>query len=217
MEQGPEYIKEIESYFLKLAGEGIMLSSADYSLIQDWKKRDIPKEVVFKGINKAFTEKGGGKKNGSECPRSLRHCARDVEKCIEEYGPLIKAERSDRRKENEPRGTDRDSAHRIERFIHEEKNPALRDYYLQLRKKILALDKPDGDDSLFLISEIEKETLESFFNGLPEKERVKIGLEAENMIKGRARFMTKSAYDESLISFRNEILGRKYGIKCIIS
>lgn len=71
MNGGSEYIKEIETYFLTLAGEGIMLSSFDYSLIQDWKKRDIPKEIVYKGISRAFTEKGGNKKNGSGTPRSL--------------------------------------------------------------------------------------------------------------------------------------------------
>ena len=54
MEQDSNYVKDIEKYFLSLAGEGIMLSSMDYNLILEWRNNEIPKEVVFKGINRAF-------------------------------------------------------------------------------------------------------------------------------------------------------------------
>jgi hypothetical protein len=216
MNGGSEYIKEIESYFLTLAGEGIMLSSFDYSLIQDWKKRGIPKEIVYKGISRAFKEKRGNKKNGSGTPRSLRHCARHVENCIEEYMPIIKGLGRGHDKIEEHGDTERDAAERIERFIREEKNPPVREYYVKLRKKVLRLDKEAGN-YISSVSVIEAESLEDFFSGLPEKDREKISIEAEEMIKERARFMTRGAYDESLSSFRNEIVVRKYGIKCIIS
>lgn len=217
MEHVPEYVKEIETYFLTLAGEGLMLSSIDYSLIQDWKKRNIPKEVVLRGINRAFAERSEGKNRGTDSPRNLRHCAGYVEKCIEEYGPLIKKVRSGRDKESKPGSVKGDIEERLESFINDEKDSSIRDYYIRLRKKVLGLDKQGGETYLSQISLLEEESLEEFFNGLPEKEREKISLEAEKMINERARFMTKSAYDESLISFRNEILGKKYGIKCIIS
>jgi hypothetical protein len=84
-------IKEIESYFLTLAGEGIMLSPIDYSLIQDWKKRHVPREVVLKGINRAFSETGTKSKGAGVPPRSLKQCASFV-KCIEEYGPQVRKE-----------------------------------------------------------------------------------------------------------------------------
>ncbi|MFI5323933.1 MAG: hypothetical protein ACHQ6U_10460, partial [Thermodesulfobacteriota bacterium] len=149
-------------------------------------------------------------------PRTLRHCALHVEKCIEEYRPLSRGSALGLDKSAEPRGRDGDAAERLERLIHQEKNASLREYYIQLRKNVLRLDKLAGD-YIPLVLGLEAEALEGFFNGLPEKEREKIRLEAEKVIKERARFMTKSAYDESLASFRNEILVRKYGIKCIIS
>ena len=104
MGSGSEYIKEIESYFLTLAGEGIMLSPIDYSLIQDWKKRQVPKEVVLKGINRAFSETGTKSKGAGLPPRSLKHCVSYVEKCIEEYGPQVTERKSKR--ESRPGGAD---------------------------------------------------------------------------------------------------------------
>ena len=46
MEHDSNYVRDVEKYFLSLAGEGIMLSSMDYSLILEWKNKEIPKEVV---------------------------------------------------------------------------------------------------------------------------------------------------------------------------
>lgn len=215
MEHGPEYIKEIESYFLTLAGEGIMLSPIDYGLIQDWKKRQVPREVVLKGINRAFSESGTKSKGAGVSPRSLKHCAGYVEKCIEEYGPQVTERKSKR--ESRPGSDDMEVSERLERFIHDAKTPALRDYYIKLRKMVLGLKKSGSANYLLDIMELETKSLEEFFRALPDKEREKIGSEAEKMIKDRARYMTKDAYEESLVSFRNEILEKKYGIKCIIS
>ncbi|MGH7851336.1 MAG: hypothetical protein ACREOP_13645 [Thermodesulfobacteriota bacterium] len=215
MGSGSEYIKEIESYFLTLVGEGIMLSPIDYSLIQDWKKRQVPREVVLKGINKAFSESGTRSKGAGVPPRSLKHCVSYVEKCIEEYGPPVRERKSKR--ESRPGGADAEVPERLEQFIHDAKSQALRDYYIKLRKLVLGLDKAGGANDIPSIMNLEKESLEEFFRALPDKEREKISIEAEKMIKDRARYMTKGAYDESLVSFRNEILGKKYGIKCIIS
>lgn len=214
MKSDSGYIKEIESYFLKLAGEGIMLSPIDYSLIRDWKKRRIPMEVVLKGINRAFSGSGVRPK-GTGAPRSLKQCAKDVEKCMEEYG-LPAGEKGSKRKAA-PVAADSDIPERLGRLINEERDPALRDYYIRLRRRVLGAGKAEGAEYISTVMEFEKEALEEFFLGLPDKEREKIGSQAEKMISERARYMTKSAYAESLVSFRNEILAKKYGIKCIIS
>ena len=212
MKSDSGYIKEIESYFLKLAGEGIMLSPIDYGLIQDWKKRSVPKEVVLKGINRAFSESGVMKKGA---PRSLKDCAAHVEKCVEELCPPEREKTSGYKQCRAHSETD--PAERLALLINAEKNPAVRDYYTKLRKKLLVLGIPPDDVNITGMIEIERESLEEFFMGLPDKDRDKIGSAAEEMIKRRARYMTKSAYEESLVSFRNEILAKKYGIKCIIS
>ncbi|HVY54638.1 MAG TPA: hypothetical protein VHC46_02685 [Thermodesulfobacteriota bacterium] len=189
-----------------------MLSPLDYSLIQDWKKRQVPREIVLKGINRAFSESGLKHKRA---PRSLRHCAGHVEACIEEFCPPERERKKDPKRS--PAHADTDPAGRLAQLINAEKNPAVRGYYTELRKKLLGLESSSGDMKVSAMIEIERGSLEEFFSGLPDKDREKIGSAAEEMIRQRARYMTKSAYDESLVSFRNEILAKKYGIKCIIS
>jgi hypothetical protein len=215
MDHGSEYIKEIESYYLTLAGEGIMLSPIDYNIIREWKKREIPREVVLMGINRAFSETGTRSTGAGVPPKSLKQCASYVEKCIEEYGPPVGEKKSGRK--DAPGGADADVTERLERLIQDAKDQAVREYYIKLRKKVLGLGSAEGDNYISGIMGLEKESLEEFFSGLPDKERQKISSEAEKIIKDRSRYMTKSAYEESLVSFRNEILGKKYGIKCIIS
>ena len=187
-----------------------MLSPLDYSLIQDWKKRRVPREIVLKGINRAFSESRLKRK---DAPRNLKHCAGHVEACIEELCPPG-SEKTPGRKPA-PEVPDTDPAGRLAQLINSEKNPAVREYYTGLRNKVLGLGT--GEMNVSGIMEIERESLEEFFRGLPEKDRGKIAAAAEEMIKQRSRYMTKGAYEESLVSFRNEILAKKYGIKCIIS
>ncbi len=215
MHHGSEYIKDIESYFLTLTGEGIMLSPIDYSLIQDWRKKNVPREVVLMGINRAFSESGLKLKGAGVPPRSLKQCAIYVEKCIEEYG--ARAGETKSKRAARPGGGDADVTERLELLIHDAKDPAVREYYIKLRKKVLGLGGAEGASYIPGIMGFERESLEEFFRGLPDKERQKISSEAEKIIKDRSRYMTKGAYEESLVSFRNEILGKKYGIKCIIS
>jgi len=52
---------------------------------------------------------------------------------------------------------------------------------------------------------------------LPEKERDSVNREAEEKVKGRGRYMTEKAFTESVISFRNEIIHNKYGVRSLYS
>jgi hypothetical protein len=75
-----------------------------------------------------------------------------------------------------------------------------------------------GDEGLFkIIEQIEEDFIETFFKALPNNEREDIMLEAEDKAKRRSRFMTERARRESISSFRNEILRKKYGLKNIAS
>lgn len=50
----PGYLAEIERAFLALAGRGLMLSSADMALVDQWHRAGIPAEVVLAGLGAAF-------------------------------------------------------------------------------------------------------------------------------------------------------------------
>ncbi len=215
MENNSNYVKEIEKYFLSLAGEGIMLSSMDYNLILDWKKKEIPKEVVFKGINRAFVEGKSRDGQGPKSVRNLKHCAQYIENSINEFRPIIGKNLN--RKEFLDTENDLDIAvERLNKYIKSEKEGITKSYYINMKEKLLASIEINGNNALSLSPKIEEESLEELFGNLSEAEKLEITSEAKSKLGSRARHMTKAAIDESLISFRNEILGNKYHLKGLL-
>ena len=88
MSEGESYIKDVERYFISLAGEGIMLSSADYAIILELRKRDVPKEVVLRGISRAFSKLNEDAAEGAGKVRNIKQCLSFIEESIEEFRPL---------------------------------------------------------------------------------------------------------------------------------
>ena len=84
MAHDSNYLKDVENYFLSLAGEGVMLSSLDYGLISEWRERGIPKELVLRGIGYAFRSRGH-EETGGRGVRNIKQCAEYVESCIRDY------------------------------------------------------------------------------------------------------------------------------------
>ena len=215
MENNSDYLKEIEKYFLSLAGEGIMLSSMDYSLILEWKNREIPKEVIFKGINRAFGKVKLRAGQGSSSIRNLKQCREYIENSINEYRPIIGKNTNGR--ESLDTGSSLDMAvEMLNNYIKAEKEGTARNYYINMKGKLLASAAGNSAGSLTLSAEIEEESLEELFCNLSESEKLEITGEAESRLGSRARHMTETALHESLISFRNEILSEKYGLKSLL-
>lgn len=212
MSPGANYIKSVEEYFLSLAGEGIMLSSIDYDLIRGWRDAGIPEEIVMRGISRAFGDKGRKVVPGGSI-RSLRQCAEYVETCAEEYGYGAAGVKSGISKAEAARDRDLPITERLGRLIESEKREHVRKYYSGLRTRILKSES--GGDGAPL-SHLIGEAMDELFASLPEKEREKIEAEARERLGGRARLMTEKAYAESLVSFRNEILSRKYSIESVV-
>ncbi len=214
MSPGANYIKSVEEYFLSLAGEGIMLSSIDYDLLRGWRDGGIPEEIVMRGISRAFGDKGRKAIPGGSIG-SLRQCAVYVDQCAEEYGynaaggkgGVTKVETA------ESAGPELSIADKLGRLIESEKREAVRKYYSGLRTRILKSESGGEDAPL---PQLIGEAMDEFFASLPEKEREKIEAEARERLGGRARLMTEKAYAESLVSFRNEILSRKYSIESVV-
>ncbi len=214
MEHNSNYIKDVEKYFLSLAGEGIMLSSMDYSLIMEWKNKEIPKEVVFKGINKAFEKWKSKEGQGPKSKRSLMQCAEYIENSIEEYSPIIGKD-SDTSEDLDTSANFDIVVKRVNSFIESEKEDILRSYYLNMKEKLLAQMKSNRDSALSMSAQIEQECIDDFFESLTESEKKDIMLEAQGKLGNRARHMTEAALLESTASFRNEILINNYGLKSL--
>ena len=212
MSPGANYIKSVEEYFLSLAGEGIMLSSIDYDLLRGWRDAGIPEEIVMRGISRAFGDKGRKAMPGGSI-RSLRQCAEYVETCAEEYGYSTTGVKDSISKAEAARDRELPITERLGRLIESEKREHVRKYYSGLRTRILKSES--GGDEVPL-PQLIGEAMDELFASLPEKEREKIEAEARERLGGRARLMTEKAYAESLVSFRNEILSRKYSIESVV-
>lgn len=212
MSPGANYIKSVEEYFLSLAGEGIMLSSIDYDLIRGWRDGGVPEEIVMRGISRAFGDKGRKAVPGGSI-RDLMQCAGYVETCAGEYGYSTAGVKGSVKKAEAAGEPELSITDKLGRLVESEKREAVRKYYSGLRTRILKSES-GGDDAP--LSRLIGEAMDEFFASLPEKEREKIEAEARERLGGRARLMTEKAYAESLVSFRNEILSKKYSIESVV-
>jgi hypothetical protein len=207
------YVKEIEEYFLSLVGRGIMLSSKDYDLIINWKKSKIPKDVVFRGISRAFAQNLNVKGSDRFLP-SLGQTISFVEEAIRSHQAGAGKYRE---------GLDLHEAviqktvERLNEIIKSEKRENVRANYIRARKRLLALNRKRSEEIFKFLGQIEDDFIETFFTGLPDDEKAEIMIEAEDKARRRARFMTERARRESISSFRNEILREKHGLKKIAS
>ena len=211
MGNNSDYIKDIEKYFLSLAGEGIMLSSMDYTLIQGWKNKGIPKEVVFKGINRAFEISRAKDGPDSNSLRNLKQCVQYIESSIEEYKPILGSQDSEAESFDNEQGS---ILEKLNKYIADEKPGIVQNYYLNMKQKLVS--STNNSDDLTLGVKIEEECLQEFFTNLSDTEKEDITLEASNRLGSRARHMTETAVEESLVSFRNEILIERSGLKSLI-
>lgn len=203
-----DFVKAVEGYYLKLKGEGIMLSPKEYDLIVNWMARSVPKEIVMMGIRRAFDKGFVNEQDRKGNFRSLTQCATFVEDVIREYKS---SQQSD---QGETNFDDRDLItsilDKLSRIIRSEKRDSVRKHYLKSRKRVLDLLKEDRSDMLVVLREIEVDFFEDFFQSLSEGEREKIMKGAETNLGKRERFMIKRAQLESLISFRNELLIKEF-------
>ena len=215
MNPGASYIKNVEEYFLSLAGEGIMLSSIDYDLIRGWRDGNIPEEIVMRGISRAFGDKGPKRIPGGQI-RGLRQCAEYVETCAAEYGHAAPAVKGSARDESAAYESGLSPAEKLGRLIDAEKREPVRRYYTSLRARILQSEGSSECAVSKPLSELIGEAMDELFGSLPEEERERIESEARERLGSRARRMTERAYAESVASFRNEILSERYSIKSVV-
>jgi len=214
MGNNSDYIKEIENYFLSHAEKGIMLSSADYNLIKEWKKKEVPKEVIFKGINRAF-EKSSQKDGQSESSiRSMKQCAKYVESSITEFSPVIGSNKTNTTLLKDTENKLDCVIEGLNELINREQDEYQKNYYRYIKERLILAD---NENPLSLISGIEEESLEKFFMNLDQTERDQITSQAKDKLGPRTRHMTGAAIEESIISFRNEILAGKYNLRSILS
>lgn len=83
MENYFNYFTEIEEHYLRRRGEGLLLSTLDWALIETWKDAGVPLEAVLRGIDETF-DKYDRKIRKTKKVNSVAYCAQEVLTAAEE-------------------------------------------------------------------------------------------------------------------------------------
>lgn len=198
------FVRDIEDYYLKLKGEGIMLSPKEYDLILNWRSQSVPNEIIKMGIRRAFEKGFVDDQDRRRNFRSLTQCTVYVDEIIREY-------KSTRQPyANEVKRGDKEiiqsCVERLNKIISNEKREVIRTHYIKSRNKILELFKVDEADVFNRLRQIEADLYEGLFQDMSVMDKKRLIGQAEAHLRQRERFMTERARGESLISFRNELL-----------
>ncbi len=204
------YIKSIEKYFLTHMGKGIMLSYSDYELIQDWKKRNIPADVIIEGIKDAFSDtKNFDIINNKTRIRNLKSIKSYIADSIDIY-TKTKADNASKDSFTESKYKDR-VIEAINSYIAGVNDERILSEIRSYKDFLINLDKLNEFQEFEIMTTREKQLYDKIFNLLSQAEKNKILREADNKIDNRGG-LTEQAYNKSLISFRNTIIKSMFSL-----
>lgn len=207
------YISEIEKYFLSLKGSGVMLSSTDYNSIIDWKKNNIPKEVILRGIKSAFKNHSRAR---NKKLNSIYQCLPFIEQSISLYKISNKKNNSicdEVATDNLIEGIKRE----IRIAVKSQSNLLLKEELEIMESEIDKIKNLDENTFYIKLKEFNDKLLNKIFKKLTKMDADLIMSEAEKKIEKRSRYMSLKAREESLLSFRNQIIKDKFNLNSIFS
>jgi hypothetical protein len=79
-----DYFSEIEQTFIRRRGKILLLSPLDWTLIENWKKRGIPQQIVIRSIEKVFDEIAKDPRRNPNI-KSISYCADEVERQFRDW------------------------------------------------------------------------------------------------------------------------------------
>ena len=206
MDTNQSYIKSVEQYFLNHAGKGIMLSPVDYDLINTWKARNIPLELVLSGIREAFSEY---RNNEYQSIRNLKSISDIIE-------TKIKFNLSTRNEIEESTPHDfniiKIYLDKINRAIEESNESRVKESMYKFKDIILS-SKCSQYTNKFDPIIFENEFLDDIYNSLNNEEKRSIDSQVVNLLKNYSDKFTEKAYKRSYKSHRNRLLKERFHIK----
>ena len=208
--QEPNYIADIERYFLGLAGKGLMLSARDYGFIRELGDRSVSKEMVIKAIAYGFEKK---RQRGSQEPRGLFNIKQEVE----EYLKTQSAEPESKQTQPRDAAFARSSIieqvlKRLDRIIIAEKREDIRKKYEKLRQRVRETDNLDSANIYKQFDSLWQGFIEDVFCGLPSERQKRITTAARSRLPSEAKLYDEAAKKKTLNAFRDEIVCETLGI-----
>ena len=208
--QEPNYIADIERYFLGLAGKGLMLSARDYGFIRELGDRSVSKEMVIKAIAYGFEKK---RQRGFQEPRGLFNIKQEVE----EYLKTQSAEPESKQTQPRDAAFARSSIieqvlKRLDRIIVAEKRENIREKYEKLRQRVRETDNLDSANIYKQFDSLWQGFIEDVFCGLPSERQKRITTAARSRLPSEAKLYDEAAKKKTLNAFRDEIVCETLGI-----
>ena len=208
--QEPNYIADIERYFLGLAGKGLMLSARDYGFIRELGDRSVSKEMVIKAIAYGFEKK---RQRGSQEPRGLFNIKQEVE----EYLKTQSAEPESKQTQPRDAAFARSSIieqvlKRLDRIVIAEKRENIREKYEKLRQRVRETDNLDSANIYKQFDSLWQGFIEDVFCGLPSERQKRITTAARSRLPSEAKLYDEAAKKKTLNAFRDEIVCETLGI-----
>ena len=194
-----DYFETIEEEFIRLRGAPLLLSPADWRLVERWRKEGVPLFLVLESIRLVFERRAERHAASPEAQQkrvtSLRYCRSAVEKAWAEYRELGGAST------RQPSPVAIDVRARL-RVLADAIPPSTVDLE-SWRRRLLGLQgsAPAVEERLVVL---DRELVEGAFELLPRHDREAVTAEAEAAL-GR---MTRRVDPERLVELRRRMVRR---------
>ncbi len=207
------YYAEIERYFLKKRGSGLILSPKDWQIMNEWEEQGIPLRVILRGIDNTFNNKTEIK----EEINFLAYCKTQVNKSWRFFKQQYVG--STTIEDNSPNND----------------NQFIKEHILKL-KKTLKNNLIKGDPLFFiwqktynLLGELENKktslaeaeltllairraTLKEVKANLPQTELAELKSKVERTLKGYRRQMLPEAYKITCEELLDDMISQEYNV-----
>ena len=191
------YIKKIEWFYLKIRGKGLMLSSKDYNLINNWYKRSIPKQILMQAIQSSF----------KDCDANFPRNISDIEYEVNQF---IKNNYLNKKRYDYDNKTSKNILKylisELNHFISNEKRANIKRNYLDLKSSLDELYKSKSKNVLLDLKRLEYEFYQKLYSTLSIETKEKINNKANKMMTKESRFYDKKTRETTLMVFRNDLI-----------
>ena len=199
MNRSSSYIKNIEQFFLNLSRKGVMLSSRDYNLIQEWMDRGYELERVLAGIRKTFENK----KN-----------IRDLSDCIG-YIESDTKKREYTRKENKSPGKNENDylagiISNLSNLRESEKDEKLINFYGKYIDDLKKFLNTRTKDIFSEINKLEEKFFSEFQENLEEKKAYEHQLKLNEFINSGNDYINEKAKNKALNNHSKNLIIDNY-------
>ncbi len=228
------YFTEIEEEFVRRRGSHMLVSPLDWSLMESWKQRQIPLQVVLRGISNSFDGYDQRAHRGRKV-NSLFYCQQEVEALFQEFteSRVGSSDATNDENENETNGdgTSQFTRNSILEYLAEHletltrlasRHASLDSLRETFERVILRLEQiiedlqtartvspEDLETDLTMIEEV---VLDGLKGSVSEDQLKEIEMEGDRKLRTYKKNMGREVYEKTLGNFVAQRLREQFGV-----